>query len=394
MISLKLGWLNLFLVGTDLFVISPLLPRIGHDLNIAPSSTGWMVTAFALAYVFGGPRLGALADRVGPRTVLASALAVFAAANAFTAAAPGFAVLLIARAFAGFAASGVTPSVYGMVGTAAPPGQRATWLSIVTSGLLLALATGAPAGSLAAGLVGWRGVFLVLSGVSVVVLAANLLTARAGARQEPQARSPRQVVPVVVRVRAVSVTGLWALAVYGVYTFLGTGLRHSAHFGSGLLAVSFAVYGAAAVVGNLSGGPLADRHGGRRVTTVSLAVLAVVEAVLALLVGHGAVLIAGLAAFALVAYPYFSAHQTRLVASFGDHAASLMAWNNTAMYVGILIGSAAGGAILAAAGFRALIEAGAAVALLGAFATLWAIAPDHAPAPPEQVERASTPGST
>jgi predicted MFS family arabinose efflux permease len=218
-------------------------------------------------------------------------------------------LLLLARGIAGFAASGVTPSVYGIVGTSAPPDRRATWLSIVTSGLLLALATGAPAGTLVAAAVGWRGVFAVLCGGAVAVLVGTLAALRR-ADDRPAGPGPRRA----------------------------------------------------------AGGPLADRFGGRRVTTISLLALAAVEALLALLIHHRVVALAGLGVFALAAYPYFSAHQTRLIASSGDHAASLMAWNNTAMYVGILLAAAVGGSVVAHAGFPALIGGAAAVALLGAIA--------------------------
>jgi predicted MFS family arabinose efflux permease len=135
-----------------------------------------------------------------------------------------------------------------MVGTGAPSSKRATWLSIVTSGLLLALATGAPAGSLISGLTGWRGVFLILAAAAALVLALNLLMARrdpqraADPRPDGDGQADAPAVALALRLRAVSVTGLWALAVYGVYTFLGSGLRQVAHFGTG--SVALALYGA------------------------------------------------------------------------------------------------------------------------------------------------------
>jgi predicted MFS family arabinose efflux permease len=56
-----------------------------------------------------------------------------------------------------------------------------------------------------------------------------------------------------------------------------------------------------------------------------------------------AVLLLVLAAVALAAYPYFSAQQGRLIAYQPAGSGSLIAWNNSAMYAGILIGSAVGG---------------------------------------------------
>ncbi|MGH3401096.1 MAG: MFS transporter, partial [Streptosporangiaceae bacterium] len=155
MITRLTGWLTLFLVGTDLFVISPLLPRIASSLNVSPALAGLTVTVFALAYLAGGPALGALADRHGHARVLTAALLLFAGANLATGFSASLAALLAARAVAGLAASGITPSVYALISAAAPAERRATWLATVTSGLLLALVTGAPAGSLLGSALGW-----------------------------------------------------------------------------------------------------------------------------------------------------------------------------------------------------------------------------------------------
>lgn len=390
--SRSAGWMTLFLIGTDLFVVSPLLPRIAGDLHVSVGSAGLMVTTFSLAYVVGGPRLGTLADRVGRRRVLAGSLAVFACANLATGFAPGFVVLLAARALAGLAASGVTPSVYAMVGAAAPVESRATWLAVVTSGLLLSLSTGAPAGSLLASVVGWRGVFLVIAGLAVIVLAANLRRADQPAPTGGTPSSERTAAAsagVATRIRAVSVTCLWALAVYGVYTYLGAGLRTSAGFDAVLVAAGLAVYGVGAIAGNLLGGPLADRRGAYLVTTASLAGLALVEALFGLALDARAAVFVALGLFAFAAYPYFAAHQLRLVAAFPTQAGTILAWNNTAMYVGILAGSLAGGRILGATDFRVLTECAAAIALVGAFATRGAIPSSTAPTSPPAAETRS-----
>lgn len=366
-----MGWLTLFAVGTDLFVVSPLLPTIGRTFSVPEGEVGWMVTSFAIMYVIGGPLLGALADRVGRRRVLVTALVVFALANGCTALASQYWELLSARGLVGLAASGITPSVYGIVGGMAPRAKRAMWLSIVTSGLLLALSTGAPLGAIISSALSWRWVFacLALASAALAVGDAALMGEETNATHADTNERNGDSPTVRARVRAVSVTGLWALAVYGVYTFIGTGLRRSEHFGSGVVVLALVVYGVGAVSGNLGGGWLADRFGGRRVTAGALLALAAVEVGLGAAVGERVGALAGLLCLALVAYPYFSAQQKRLVDTYGRNAAALLAWNNTAMYAGILAASAVGGQILADAGFRVLIFVAAAAALVGALLT-------------------------
>ncbi len=190
-------------------------------------------------------------------------------------------------------------------------------------------------------------------------------------------------VATIDKAPAVSTTTLWAFALYGVYTYLGVELRQHAHFGSvrfgsGLVAVGLAIYGAGALAGNLAGGSFADSRGAQTVVLSSLVALAIVLIMLGALSSLHLVLLVGLGLFSFCAYPCFSAHQKRLVTRFGSQPGALLAWNNTAMYLGILMGSAVGGRILASAGFPALTAAAVAVALAAALSTRRVMAaPSH-----------------
>src|SRR5271169_5208436 len=170
---LAIGWLTMFVIGTDLFVVSPLLPLIAADYRISPSLAGLGVAFFALTYMISAPFLGHLADRIGRRRMLTCCLVGFASANLLTASATNFTWLLSARLFAGAAAAGVSPSLYALVSGLAPTDRRATRLALVVSGLLLSLSLGAPIGGLVGASFGWQSIFSVLAGVSLLLVLAN-----------------------------------------------------------------------------------------------------------------------------------------------------------------------------------------------------------------------------
>jgi predicted MFS family arabinose efflux permease len=370
--SLAVGFLTLLLVGTDLFVVSPLLPAMAGHYDVTPGAAGNTVTLFSIVYVLGAPWFGTLADRVGRRRVLVAGLAGFAVANLLTGLAPWFWLLLVARVLAGLAAAAVSPSVYALVGAAAPPGRRGVWMSTAVAGFLISLTTGAPSGTALAAAFGWQAVFVVLAvlaaGVAVVNMFAWPDVAGAPAVTPPPLR-------LTTRLRAVSVVGLWGFAVYALYTYLGTGLRTDAGMTTGEVALALVVYGAGAVIGSLGGGRLADRYGAARVATASLALVAVLLLVLDLAVpAPTPLLLAALFLFALCAYPCLPSYQARLVASFPANSGSLLAWNSSSMYLGTSLGAAAGGALLSTAGFRTIPLVCAAVAVLGALiCAYWAI---------------------
>ncbi|UNM13096.1 MFS transporter [Streptomyces formicae] len=143
-----LAWLTQFLVGTDLFVVAPLLPAIAASLGVSATSTGLLITAFSIAYVVASPFAGWLSDRWDRATVLTGALVLFSLANVGTALAPDYGLLLVTRVVAGVAAAATGPTVYALVSTRVRPQARAQVLAVVGSGLLTALWVGAPAGAL------------------------------------------------------------------------------------------------------------------------------------------------------------------------------------------------------------------------------------------------------
>jgi predicted MFS family arabinose efflux permease len=179
---------------------------------------------------------------------------------------------------------------------------------------------------------------------------------------------------LLTKLRAVSVAGLWGFAVYALYTYLGTGLR-DAGLSTGSVAVALVLFGVGAVIGSLGGGRLADRHGPGRIATLSLVLLAVMQLSVDLVLrGPTALLFVVLGLFALTAYACIPSYQSRLVARFPTQSGSFLAWTNSALYLGTSAGSAAGGALLSTAGFRAIPLVGAAAGLLGALAcAFWAV---------------------
>ncbi|MGH3832048.1 MAG: MFS transporter [Pseudonocardiaceae bacterium] len=354
-------------VGTDLFVVSPLLHMWGQTFHVSISTAGLAVTAFAVAYVLGAPFLGGLADRLSRRKILLFALLSFALANLITALTPWFSLLIVARLAAGLSVAGTTPSVYALVSENSPNGRRAAWLGITTSGLLSALWAGAPLGDLAAAHFGWRAVFFTLVAAAASVMVVNRVI---WAERPTPDTGTEQRATTLRRARAVSTTTLWAAGVYGLYTYLVSGL-HAEGWGTNLTAAALAVYGVCAVAGSLFGGRVADHSHPLRMVTTGLASLAVALVMVGLVVRESVPLtLAALGVMALAAYPVFPAQQAELLRCFPPaESARILAWNQSAMYVGIAAGSLFGGAVISGPGFGFLPFICAAVALMGVAAS-------------------------
>ena len=363
---LAVAWLTMFLVGTELFVFSPLLPVLAADYRIAPSVAGLSVTIFSLAYMLSAPLLGYFSDRIGRRRVLIYSLLAFALANILTAGAANLPSLLAVRLFAGAAAAGVSPSIYALVGSAAPPDRRATWLALVVSGLVASLAIGASAGGLVGVLFGGPSVFLALAGLGLAMVWLNRWVwpcdhGRAAAGPGTAGGDP---LAVLVLARRLIPMVLWSTGLYGVYTYLGTGLT-AVGFSTGQTAAAILFYGCGAIVGVLVGGRVADRLGVRFTATASFAGLCASLLLLRLALDAGRLVEPALGLSSAVAQLFFPAQQASLANDFPNQRAAVLAWNNSALFLGISLGSLVAGEAIALGSFGADLIITAAIALAG-----------------------------
>jgi predicted MFS family arabinose efflux permease len=366
--QLGAGWITLFVIGTDLFVVAPLLPTLQSEFQVGATAAGLTVTAFSGGYCIAAPLFGAIADRVGRQHTLVACLLTFAAANLLSAEARTIAPMLIARLACGIAAAGVTPSVYALVGGSAPHGRRATWMAIVVTGLLSSLPIGAPLGVLASTVVGWPTIFRALGLGALLLMALNRVAWRCDAS------------PVTSRQTAASQSGVlmfrlapmlaWSTALYSMYTYLGAGLAVMKH-GPDDLALMISVYGAGGFAGALVGGRLTDRAGPDFTMRSSLIGVAVCFTLLGFVVQSEWRVWPAIALTSLTAQLFFPAQQARLLNEFPGRAATALAWNNSALFMGMTAGSVVGGQAMALGGLPAILSLSACIALIAWVASQW-----------------------
>jgi predicted MFS family arabinose efflux permease len=376
--KLTIAWCTMFVVGTDLFVVSPLLPLIAEQFALPPAAAGLSVTAFSATYMVVAPFLGQIADRVGRRRMLICCLVGFAAANLMTAAAPSFAWLLAARIIAGATTAGVSPSVYALVGDSAPPARRATWMATAVSGLLCSLSFGAPLGALVGAAFGWAKVFDLLALLSLVLVLANRRIWSADPAPASAAAAPQT--PPGMLVQRLLPTVVWATALYGIYIYLGAWLTRLG-LSTEEIARIILCYGIGAIAGTLGGGRIADRIGARTAAVASLLGLFATLALLPLTLQSEILFGLGLGLASALAQIFFPAQQASLVDDFPARRATVLAWNNSALFLGIALGSLAGGQIIDHGGFTAALLICASIALAGALVN-WMVIPPRRRAEP------------
>ncbi|MFE3827731.1 Bcr/CflA family efflux MFS transporter [Streptomyces sp. NPDC059092] len=157
-------------LSTDMYL--PAFPRMAAELRTDASGVQLTLTAFLVGMALGHLVLGPLSDRYGRRTPLLAGAAVCTVATALCALAPGLGALIALRLAAGF--SGAAGVVVGraVVADVASGAAAARLLGVLMTLAGLAPVLAPLAGGAVIGAAGWRGVFGVLAGVSLLALAA------------------------------------------------------------------------------------------------------------------------------------------------------------------------------------------------------------------------------
>ncbi|MBV8118144.1 MAG: MFS transporter, partial [Candidatus Eremiobacteraeota bacterium] len=183
---LTLG-LGVFAGALDLSVLSPALPAIGRELGVATSDLAWIFTLYLLASIVSIAVAGALADRLGRRSVYLGCIALFAAGSVLAMAAPNFAVLLTARALQALGAGGVFPVATAAIGDVVPRERRGAALGLVAATWGLAAVIGPTFGGIVTHFASWRWVFApnLPIALGVFALARIHVPSLAPRRREP-----------------------------------------------------------------------------------------------------------------------------------------------------------------------------------------------------------------
>ncbi len=389
----RLYWLALgtFAIGTEGFMIAPLLPDLARDLSVSLVGAGQLVTVFALTYALSSPVLTALTGDIDRRRLLIASMLAFAAANFVAWSAQGYPALLAARILLAVAAGLYVPNANALASAIVEPSRRGVALSIVTGGTSVAVALGVPLGALVGGRFGWRLNFAAVGALALIATAGLL----SGLPRDIASRLPiaslRERLDVARRpavLLALLSTMLWATGAFTVYTYLASFLARAAGIaGSSVSAVLF-MWGVAAVIGLSLGGRLNDRFGHLPVIVTSLSLLALAflglstSAVLLPPAAALAPILLAIALWGVSAWSFFPAQQARLIGIAGAKVAPVaLSLNASFQFLGFSTGAALGSLTLANASPLALGWVGASCVLAALSLVLAASGRARSPSP-------------
>ena len=349
-----MGWLSfftMFVIGTDTFLVAPLLPLLQRELAVPLSRAGWLVSAYALGYALFALVAGPVSDRHDRRRVILSGLAAFAVFTCACGLAWSFWSMVAARFLAGVSAAFVSSQIWASIPMTVPRTSIIKVMGYATAGLAVAQVVGVPIGSYLS-VRGWQLPFFVVAAVSVILW--GLLCAAF-----PHVRPVGEPVDVVGSYQRVLGSRVlrWSLLAYlafqtGNYTsfsFIGSWLAKDFGASQTTIGKAMMMIGLGTALGSLLGPRLVARIGERRSLWMGVLTQGAFYLLAAAmpLIAHamwGAVI--AFAAALVVAGFLLPVLMGQLQAHAGQARGTVSSLSNTAMYFGATIAGAVGGDLL------------------------------------------------
>jgi MFS family permease len=257
-----LGWTFDFY---DLVLLGFVKGPVARDLHLSASEQAWLLGVALGASGLGGILAGALADRVGKKTMLSWTILAYSAGSLVCGLAPGVVSFVAGRAIVGLGVGGEWAIGHGMLAESVDRTRRGRWSAALQSGEPLGAAIAAVVGLLVVPRVGWRMVFIGSSATAILALAARRSV---HLPNEPAVRGAglRALVEAKVgrRLAAAWLLGVFKLGTYWTcYTWLPTFLLEDMHQAVGRSLAWVLTAQAGQLLGMLTFGVVSDRAGRR-----------------------------------------------------------------------------------------------------------------------------------
>jgi len=259
-VSMALGG---FAIGTTEFASMGLLPNISRSLGVTEVETGHLISAYALGVVVGAPLLAGLGAKLPRRNLLLALMGLLVLGHVFSALAPGYGSLLVARFISALPHGAYFGVAAVLAASLVPPNKRGSAVAGVMLGLSVANIFGVPLTTAVGQALGWRAAYVLVAVLGVLtLLLVWLFVPRVQMAADTSLRSELSALRdgriwFILAIGAIGFGGMFA-----VYTFISPIMTNLAGISESAMPWVLAAFGVGGTVGVLIGGRLADRSSG------------------------------------------------------------------------------------------------------------------------------------
>jgi YNFM family putative membrane transporter len=254
-------------------VADPLVPQVAHDFAVTPGRAAIVVTAFALAYGLCQAVWGPIGDRFGKYRTIATMTLCSAATVAIAGFVHSLSALALARLVSGATAAALIPLSMAFIGDHVAYERRQPVIARFLTGQIMGLVAGQVFGGIFGDTLGWRGVFLLLGALYLLVGALLLLELRRGGLPPPILGAPTGPARLLTGYaglvrrswprRVLATVFIEGFVFFGAFAFVGAYLHAAFGFSYTVVGAFLAAFGAGGLLFALTVRTLVIRLGER-----------------------------------------------------------------------------------------------------------------------------------
>ena len=366
-------WLLVFSSASQTMILSPILPMIGDQLDIADAVLGTLVSVYSLMVGVFAILAGPVSDKIGRRRILILGCGTMTVALSLHGLVTGYVSFLLVRIFAGCAGGILSGAAVSYIGDYFPYERRGWATGWVMSGAAVGQIIGIPLGIVLASRFGFRSPFYLFAvTMAMTVLLLFFRVPQPDVRLNAKRLSVRQAASdYLTMLRRPEVA--WAAAAFfmmflGVSIFviyLPTWLERDVGVTGDQIALMFLIGGVANVLTGPRAGRLSDKIGRKGIILLACVGLsAMMVATVRVVTGPVSAYVFFFFTMVLVAMRIspFSALLTALVSD--ERRGSLMSLTVALGQLGFALGGAVAGPLYAEVGYGSNAVLGAAFVLL------------------------------
>jgi EmrB/QacA subfamily drug resistance transporter len=165
--------IGFFMILVDMTIVTVATPTIQDDLDATTNSVLWVTSAYLLAYAAPVLIAGRLGDRIGPKWMYLTGLAVFTAASLWCGLAGSIEMLIAARVVQGVGAAMITPQTMAVITRIFPADKRGQAMALWGATAGVATLVGPILGGVLVDALGWEWIFFINVPVGVAAFYLN-----------------------------------------------------------------------------------------------------------------------------------------------------------------------------------------------------------------------------